>query len=121
MWTLHTVCLRGRGRTSPPPLTSCGWCTRHFLPPCPPCSLPLSLSLHRLFEGGVTDEPPTRDQLRLLHQTIRKVTTETEDMRFNTGIAVMMEFVNGVTKVWGWAGEGSKRAVGRGRRNVFSI
>ncbi len=27
----------------------------------------------RLFEGGVVDEEPTREQLRLLHQTIKKV------------------------------------------------
>lgn len=27
----------------------------------------------RVFEGGVTDEEPTKEQLRLLHQTIKKV------------------------------------------------
>lgn len=65
----------------------------------------------------MTDEPPTRDQLRLLHLTIKKVTTETEDMRFNTGIAAMMEFVNGVTKVCvGGEGraEGGQRCGGGG-------
>jgi hypothetical protein len=30
-----------------------------------------------------------------------QVSTETEEMRFNAGIAAMMEFVNGVTKSWG--------------------
>ena len=30
-----------------------------------------------------------------------QVTTETEEMRFNTGIAAMMEFINGVYKSWG--------------------
>ncbi|GLC35478.1 hypothetical protein PLESTB_000203000 [Pleodorina starrii] len=54
----------------------------------------------RLFEGGVSDEEPSREQLRLLHQTIKKVSIETEEMRFNTAIAAMMEFVNGVTKNW---------------------
>ncbi|GIL61315.1 hypothetical protein Vafri_15703 [Volvox africanus] len=54
----------------------------------------------RLFEGGVTEEAPTREQLRLLHQTIKKVGIETEELRFNTAIAAMMEFVNGVTKSW---------------------
>ncbi|KAG2500715.1 hypothetical protein HYH03_001480 [Edaphochlamys debaryana] len=54
----------------------------------------------RLFEGGVSDEAPTKEQMRLLHQTIKKVTTETEELRFNTGIASMMEFVNGATKDW---------------------
>ena len=52
----------------------------------------------RALEGGVSDEPPTRDQLRALHQAIRKVTTETEEMRFNTALAAMMEFVNAVYK-----------------------
>ncbi|KAI8470252.1 MAG: hypothetical protein J3K34DRAFT_262668 [Monoraphidium minutum] len=52
----------------------------------------------RALENGVTDEEPTRDQLRLLHATIKKVTTETEEMRFNTAIAAMMEFINGVYK-----------------------
>jgi leucyl-tRNA synthetase len=46
----------------------------------------------------VTDEPASKEQLRLLHATIKKVSTETEEMRFNTGIAAMMEFINGVYK-----------------------
>ena len=41
---------------------------------------------------------PTKDQLRLLHSTIRRVTDETDAMRFNTAISAMMEFVNGATK-----------------------
>jgi len=41
---------------------------------------------------------PTKEQLRLLHATIKKVTEETEEMRFNTAIAAMMEFINGVYK-----------------------
>jgi len=56
--------------------------------------------VYRAFEPGVTDDAPTKEQLRLLHTTIKKVTTETEEMRFNTGISAMMEFVNGVTKDW---------------------
>lgn len=39
---------------------------------------------YRAFEVGLSDDEPTRDQLRLLHVTIKKVTTETEEMRFNT-------------------------------------
>jgi leucyl-tRNA synthetase len=42
----------------------------------------------------VQDADPDRDQLRLLHETIRKVTEDTERMRFNTAIAQMMIFVN---------------------------
>ena len=47
---------------------------------------------------GLSDEAPTKEQLRLLHLTIKKVTEETEEMRFNTGIAAMMEFINGAYK-----------------------
>lgn len=54
--------------------------------------------VYRAFEGGVSDETPTRDQLRALHLTIKKVTVETEEMRFNTAIAAMMEFMNAVYK-----------------------
>eukprot|EP00741_Cyanophora_paradoxa_P005263 tig00000865_g5102.t1 len=54
-------------------------------------------------EGGalsprVAEAEPTREQLRLLHQTIKKVTEEIDSMRFNTGISAMMEFVNAATK-----------------------
>ena len=48
----------------------------------------------------VLDEPPTRDQQRTLHQTIEKVTGDVADLKFNTAIAAMMEFVNSATK-WG--------------------
>lgn len=46
----------------------------------------------------VCDDQPTKEQLRLLHATIKKVSEETEEMRFNTAIAAMMEFVNGAYK-----------------------
>lgn len=49
-------------------------------------------------EVRLSDGAPTRDQLRQLHATIKKVTEETEEMRFNTAIAAMMEFVNGAYK-----------------------
>ncbi len=55
----------------------------------------------------LSDAAPSKEQLRLLNGTIKKVTTETEEMRFNTAIAAMMEFINGVYK-WddrcGWFG-----------------
>ena len=44
------------------------------------------------------DEPPTAEQLAVLHATIRKVTDDTEGLRFNTGISAMMEFVNAAGK-----------------------
>ncbi len=47
---------------------------------------------------AVSDAEPSRDQLRLLHQTIRKVTEDIESLSFNTAIAPMMEFVNAAYK-----------------------
>jgi len=46
----------------------------------------------------LTDEEPTKEQLKLLHACIKKVSEETEEMRFNTAIAAMMEFVNAAYK-----------------------
>jgi Leucyl-tRNA synthetase len=50
--------------------------------------------------GGlaVSDEEPDRDQLRVLHRTIKKVTEDIEARDFNTAIAAMMEFVNAANK-----------------------
>jgi leucyl-tRNA synthetase len=49
-------------------------------------------------DGGrsenVTDAEPSREQLRVLHQAIEKVTDDIEELRFNTAIAALMEFVN---------------------------
>ncbi|GBG65680.1 hypothetical protein CBR_g51980 [Chara braunii] len=44
------------------------------------------------------EREPSIDQLRTLHQCIKKVTDEIEGLRFNTAIAAMMEFVNSATK-----------------------
>ena len=54
----------------------------------------------------VTDEDPDREQLRALHETIKAVTEDIEEMDFNTAIAAMMEFVNTANK---W--DGMPRAV----------
>ncbi|TWT47576.1 leucine--tRNA ligase [Botrimarina hoheduenensis] len=48
------------------------------------------LKLHEL----VSDTPPTADQLRMLHATIKAVTEDIDKLSFNTAIARMMEFVN---------------------------
>jgi leucyl-tRNA synthetase len=48
----------------------------------------------------VLDAEPTREQQRVLHATIQKVTDDIEGLRFNTAIASLMEFVNAATK-WG--------------------
>ncbi|HVS34833.1 MAG TPA: leucine--tRNA ligase [Gemmataceae bacterium] len=45
----------------------------------------------------VKDAPPDRETLRKLHQTIQKVTGDLDGMRFNTGIAAMMELTNHLT------------------------
>jgi len=40
---------------------------------------------------------------------VPQVSTETDELRFNTAIASMMEFINGVNKNWGdsrWGGAG---------------
>ena len=46
----------------------------------------------------VTDTPASDEQAKLLHHTIKKVTEDTDGLRFNTAIAAMMEFVNAAQK-----------------------
>ena len=48
--------------------------------------------------ASVTADEPTREQLRVLHETIQKVTDDIEELSFNTAIAKMMEFVNAANK-----------------------
>ena len=54
-------------------------------------------------EGNITSavvmNAPNLDQLRLLHQTIKKVTEDIETLRFNTAISQMMVFTNELTKI----------------------
>ncbi len=52
------------------------------------------LVLHPALSDDACDE----EQLRVLHQTIKKVTEDTESMSFNTAIARMMEFTNHFTR-----------------------
>ncbi len=64
--------------------------------------------LERVWRLMVTDEgrlhpsvvqsEPTSEQRRLLHQTIKKVTEDIEELRFNTAISQMMVFTNEMTK-----------------------
>jgi len=44
--------------------------------------------------AALSDDGPTAEQLKVLHQTIQSVTVDTENLDFNTAIARMMEFVN---------------------------
>ena len=46
---------------------------------------------------NVKDIEPDAQTLKLLHKTIKKVTEDTEGLRFNTAIAAMMEFNNHLT------------------------
>ncbi|MCC5942556.1 MAG: leucine--tRNA ligase, partial [Balneolaceae bacterium] len=54
----------------------------------------------RLFLAGndnewrVVDQKPNSDQLKVLHEAIKKVTDDIENMRFNTAISALMIFVN---------------------------
>jgi leucyl-tRNA synthetase len=43
---------------------------------------------------AISDKPPTDEQLRVLHKTIRVVTEDIEALRLNTSISRLMEFVN---------------------------
>lgn len=42
----------------------------------------------------LTDQDPTREQLKVLHEAIEKVTDDIEGLRFNTAISALMIFVN---------------------------
>jgi leucyl-tRNA synthetase len=54
-------------------------------------------------EGGLSDaivpSAPTLAQQRILHQTIKKVTEDIEQLRLNTAISQMMVFTNEMTKL----------------------
>ncbi len=55
-------------------------------------------SIDSPLRSAVADVKPSREQLRVLHQTIEKVGSDIEGLRFNTAIAAMMEFVNAANK-----------------------
>lgn len=46
----------------------------------------------------VDDSEPSRDQLRLLHKTIKKITQDIENLSFNTSVSQMMIFLNGMAE-----------------------
>ncbi len=45
-------------------------------------------------DASITDVQATKEQLKVLHACIKKVTEDLEGMRFNTAISAMMVFVN---------------------------
>jgi leucyl-tRNA synthetase len=48
--------------------------------------------------AAVRDVPPTPEQLRILHRTIKAVTDDIEKMSFNTAISRLMEFTNEISQ-----------------------
>ncbi len=48
---------------------------------------------------AIADEPPTDEQVRVMHRTIKAVSQDIENLGFNTAIARLMEFVNYFTKL----------------------
>jgi len=48
--------------------------------------------------ASIADVPPTKAQLKVLHQTIKKVTSDIESMSFNTAISQMMICTNELGK-----------------------
>jgi leucyl-tRNA synthetase len=48
----------------------------------------------RVAERPLTDDAPTKEQTKLLHQTIKKVTLDTDGLEFNTAVSQMMIFIN---------------------------
>jgi leucyl-tRNA synthetase len=51
-----------------------------------------------VLNAALTESACDDDQNRMLHQTIKKVTEDTDSMSFNTAIARMMEFTNFFTR-----------------------
>ncbi len=53
----------------------------------------------RLFEKEVVNAVPSEDILKLMHQTIKKVTEDTDAYKFNTSISALMVYVNDLGKL----------------------
>ena len=54
----------------------------------------LSRAWRMIVGSELTNEPLTKEQNRLLHQTIKKVGDDIDSLSFNTGISQMMIFIN---------------------------
>lgn len=48
----------------------------------------------RIFQRGINDKPSSQTFLTKLHQTIKKVSSDIENLKFNTAIAALMELLN---------------------------
>lgn len=53
----------------------------------------------RLGQSELTDAEPDQETLKLMHQTLKKVTEDIEEFKFNTAISQMMIFVNHLQKL----------------------
>jgi len=51
----------------------------------------------RLYEKEISDSAPSEEHERALHKCIKKVTDDTDSLRFNTAISAMMTLVNELT------------------------
>ncbi len=78
----------------------------------------ISRWLNRLWDiatrnASVLDDTPrndgaVRELLRLQHKTIRRVGEDLERFKFNTALAGLMEYTNGLQRIWEQEGVGSK-------------
>ena len=59
----------------------------------------LARRVPRELDSPVSEEV-ARDLTRLIHQTVRKVTEDVERFKFNTALAALMEYTNGLSRVW---------------------
>jgi leucyl-tRNA synthetase len=55
--------------------------------------------LWRLFENGINEEKATKDELKILHETIKKIAWDIENFSFNTSISQFMICVNKLTEL----------------------
>jgi leucyl-tRNA synthetase len=55
--------------------------------------------LWRLFENGISEEKATKDEQKILHETIKKIAWDIENFSFNTSISQFMICVNKLTEL----------------------
>jgi leucyl-tRNA synthetase len=55
--------------------------------------------LWRLFENGISEERASKDELKILHETIKKIAWDIENFSFNTSISQFMICVNKLTEL----------------------
>jgi leucyl-tRNA synthetase len=58
-----------------------------------------ALTSRHLADEAAADAQMTEETMRLLHQTVQKVTADVESLSFNTAISAMMVFTNHLTSL----------------------